>query len=424
MRTASVYLLMFFMFICYCRLGTESFSLSPLEFPDKMLAFCSFEINSSAPFVFLTAPRWGECVKRSKESHIPSCQCVCAVCHFMVRIKTISQNSSLIHKIQSSATDVILEHVLKTEEQTVSGSTYSNFRELLSSSRISRSAFFFHSANNFAMKAKRKTLNAGDVLAAMEEMEFERFLEPLREALEGQYSSETPGCRETCQKIDIPSLTFLQLMVVVCVPPQQFIRRARRERRRCLSRSAKIKKRRPTLRTTRAGRRKRRRRRSAWRRSLKLRTKQRRRRWRTDEALMTYEWNALPSPALRLSLAGRDAFTCRWAISEPPWLKTSRFTEQQLWDELMKGEVTFFLGEVQLLTKRSTRKPQMKRHHAPPDLCLIPFCIFNRFWYKNCCFCNRISCVIKHSSWVFVDRKLSTNTGSVIPHWTHSLFGE
>lgn len=39
-------------------------------------------------------------------------------------------------------------------------------------------------ANNFAMKAKRKTLNAGDVLAAMEEMEFERFLEPLREALE------------------------------------------------------------------------------------------------------------------------------------------------------------------------------------------------------------------------------------------------
>lgn len=43
-----------------------------------------------------------------------------------------------------------------------------------------------HSANNFAMKAKRKTLNAGDVLAAMEEMEFERFLEPLREALEGQ----------------------------------------------------------------------------------------------------------------------------------------------------------------------------------------------------------------------------------------------
>lgn len=41
------------------------------------------------------------------------------------------------------------------------------------------------------MKAKRKTLNAGDVLAAMEEMEFERFLEPLKEALEGQYISES-----------------------------------------------------------------------------------------------------------------------------------------------------------------------------------------------------------------------------------------
>lgn len=42
------------------------------------------------------------------------------------------------------------------------------------------------------MKAKRKTLNAGDVLAAMEEMEFERFMEPLREALEGQYLRDTP----------------------------------------------------------------------------------------------------------------------------------------------------------------------------------------------------------------------------------------
>lgn len=42
------------------------------------------------------------------------------------------------------------------------------------------------SANNFAMKAKRKTLNATDVMAAMEEMEFERFLQPLKEALEGE----------------------------------------------------------------------------------------------------------------------------------------------------------------------------------------------------------------------------------------------
>lgn len=52
-----------------------------------------------------------------------------------------------------------------------------------------RISFLCHSANNFAMKAKRKTLNAGDVLAAMEEMEFERFLEPLKEALEGLFIS-------------------------------------------------------------------------------------------------------------------------------------------------------------------------------------------------------------------------------------------
>lgn len=43
------------------------------------------------------------------------------------------------------------------------------------------------SANNFAMKGKRKTLNASDVLSAMEEMEFQRFVTPLKEALEGNY---------------------------------------------------------------------------------------------------------------------------------------------------------------------------------------------------------------------------------------------
>jgi len=43
------------------------------------------------------------------------------------------------------------------------------------------------------MKAKRKTLNAGDVMSAMEEMEFERFLQPLREALEGKISMEQKG---------------------------------------------------------------------------------------------------------------------------------------------------------------------------------------------------------------------------------------
>ncbi|MED6268706.1 DNA polymerase epsilon subunit 3 [Characodon lateralis] len=54
-------------------------------------------------------------------------------------------------------------------------------------------------ANNFAMKAKRKTLNAGDVLAAMEEMEFERFLEPLREALE-VYKKDQKGKKEVSEQ--------------------------------------------------------------------------------------------------------------------------------------------------------------------------------------------------------------------------------
>ncbi|XP_006890786.1 PREDICTED: DNA polymerase epsilon subunit 3 [Elephantulus edwardii] len=58
-------------------------------------------------------------------------------------------------------------------------------------SAISRAASVFvlyatSCANNFAMKGKRKTLNATDVLSAMEEMEFQRFITPLKEALEGK----------------------------------------------------------------------------------------------------------------------------------------------------------------------------------------------------------------------------------------------
>lgn len=45
--------------------------------------------------------------------------------------------------------------------------------------------FSLFSANNFAMKGKRKTLNASDVISAMEEMEFQRFIAPLKESLEG-----------------------------------------------------------------------------------------------------------------------------------------------------------------------------------------------------------------------------------------------
>ncbi|OCT65196.1 hypothetical protein XELAEV_18041435mg [Xenopus laevis] len=48
-------------------------------------------------------------------------------------------------------------------------------------------------ANNFAMKGKRMTLNASDVLAAMKEMEFQRFLTP--ESLE-VYRQEQKGKKE------------------------------------------------------------------------------------------------------------------------------------------------------------------------------------------------------------------------------------
>jgi len=54
-------------------------------------------------------------------------------------------------------------------------------------------------ANNFAMKAKRKTLNAGDVMSAMEEMEFERFLQPLRESLE-VYKKGQKGKKEASEQ--------------------------------------------------------------------------------------------------------------------------------------------------------------------------------------------------------------------------------
>jgi DNA polymerase epsilon subunit 3 len=39
-------------------------------------------------------------------------------------------------------------------------------------------------ANNFAMQHKRKTITGQDVLDAMKEMEFERFVEPLKRSLE------------------------------------------------------------------------------------------------------------------------------------------------------------------------------------------------------------------------------------------------
>ncbi|PIO36187.1 hypothetical protein AB205_0166790 [Aquarana catesbeiana] len=70
-------------------------------------------------------------------------------------------------------------------------------------SAISRAASVFvlyatSCANNFAMKQKRKTLNVTDVMSAMEEMEFQRFLGPLKEALEA-YRQEQKGKKEASE---------------------------------------------------------------------------------------------------------------------------------------------------------------------------------------------------------------------------------
>lgn len=42
------------------------------------------------------------------------------------------------------------------------------------------------SANNFALKNKRKTLSAGDVFSALQDMEFEEFIPELKDCLEGK----------------------------------------------------------------------------------------------------------------------------------------------------------------------------------------------------------------------------------------------
>uniref|UniRef100_A0A8C4LRB3 DNA polymerase epsilon subunit 3 n=1 Tax=Equus asinus asinus TaxID=83772 RepID=A0A8C4LRB3_EQUAS len=71
-------------------------------------------------------------------------------------------------------------------------------------SAISRAASVFmlsatYWANNFAMKGKRKPLNASDVLSAMEEMEFQRFITLLKEALEA-YKREKKGKKEASEQ--------------------------------------------------------------------------------------------------------------------------------------------------------------------------------------------------------------------------------
>uniref|UniRef100_A0A8C4NB24 DNA polymerase epsilon subunit 3 n=1 Tax=Eptatretus burgeri TaxID=7764 RepID=A0A8C4NB24_EPTBU len=71
-------------------------------------------------------------------------------------------------------------------------------------SAIARSASVFvlyatSCAKSFAVQAKRKTLAAGDVLAALEEMEFEQFVQSLRDSLE-VYKKEIKGKKEASEQ--------------------------------------------------------------------------------------------------------------------------------------------------------------------------------------------------------------------------------
>lgn len=50
-------------------------------------------------------------------------------------------------------------------------------------------------ANNFAQKQKRKTLTAADVFDALDEMEFEQFVQPLKESL-ALFKKEQKGKKE------------------------------------------------------------------------------------------------------------------------------------------------------------------------------------------------------------------------------------
>ncbi|XP_071947793.1 DNA polymerase epsilon subunit 3-like [Antedon mediterranea] len=71
-------------------------------------------------------------------------------------------------------------------------------------SAVSRAASVFvlyatSCANNYALKAKRKTMNASDVFAAMKDMEFDEFLEPLQQSLE-DFKKEQQGKKVASEK--------------------------------------------------------------------------------------------------------------------------------------------------------------------------------------------------------------------------------
>lgn len=57
-------------------------------------------------------------------------------------------------------------------------------------------------SNNFALKAKRKTIAAKDVLDALEDMEFDQFIDPLKECLE-VYKKEQQGKKDQKKKKEV-----------------------------------------------------------------------------------------------------------------------------------------------------------------------------------------------------------------------------
>ena len=75
-------------------------------------------------------------------------------------------------------------------------------KEDLSSISFATSIFVLYAtscANNSAMKGKHKTPNVSGVLSAMEEMEFQRFITPLKEALEA-HRREQKGKKEASEQ--------------------------------------------------------------------------------------------------------------------------------------------------------------------------------------------------------------------------------
>lgn len=83
-------------------------------------------------------------------------------------------------------------------------------------------------ANNFALKAKRKTLGASDVFSALEDMEFETFIPELKECLEA-YKQEQREKKEAAAdrrkkaaaaQVVVASTTGPTSEAVTATPPQ------------------------------------------------------------------------------------------------------------------------------------------------------------------------------------------------------------